>query len=116
MNEKNEFSDTNEFIDELSSRLISAYHSDHPNQALKFATEIELLLEGPPANEYGRHIYTWILIYEAKGNLKEAIRLSNIVIAKTVSQIESGDYAEYPTLLTEELELLNDELFLQADR
>ena len=100
----------------ITSRLIDANHLNKREDAFSLAFELEGILGSPPVNENHRYILNWIAVYEGKNKLNEAIRLGDIVIADKMSLLESGDLDDYPQLLAEDLEFLENELFLQAFR
>jgi hypothetical protein len=62
------------------------------------------------------YVHPWILVWEACGNLPEAIRVAGHDIADTRAEIEAGDLAPYPRLLLSPTEYLRDSLTFQAER
>jgi hypothetical protein len=62
------------------------------------------------------HVHPWILVWEARGNLQEAIRLAGRDIAGKRAELEAGDFDRHPRLLLDAVEYLRDSLTFQAER
>ena len=62
------------------------------------------------------HVHPWILVWEARGNLPEAIRLAEHDLAGKRAELEAGDFDPYPRLLLETVEYLCGGLTFQAER
>lgn len=62
------------------------------------------------------YVHHWILVWETRGNLEEACRLQDEDIVRKRREIESGDFDAFTNLLTEQVEYLQNSLYLQALR
>lgn len=103
-------------IEELSTTLNRLYCSGDVAGTKQVAEKLSQLLGEPTPQIIERFIHSWILLWEARGDLEEAIRLQDQDIARERAEIEAGDYNAYPKLLAEAAEYLQDSLYLQAER
>jgi hypothetical protein len=103
-------------IDRLHDLLLRLYYEDNLLHAREVAEELARILGDPTPECIARHIHSWILICEARGNIAEAIRLQDREIARMRTQLEAGGYEPYPELRLEHIEYVLDGLHLQAAR
>ena len=105
-------------IGQLWKQFLEAYYKpDSLPRARELAEQLAAAL-GPYTPEHlkGSQVHPWILVWEARGNLQEALRLADRDIARKRVQIDAGDFAPYPHLLLEAAEYLRDSLEFQAER
>lgn len=105
-----------ELIERLSAELGRCYYGGDRDGAARLADQLADVLGNSSPLKMDRYIQSWIQIWEARGDLNEAIRLANIDITRKRSEIEAGDFDPYPQLLQEEIEYLQDNLYMQAGR
>src|SRR4051812_48116140 len=98
-------------IERLTGELSEYYHRPDLVNAKQAAERLATVLGEPTTECVRRYVHSWILIWEARGDLEEANRLQNIDIVRKRAQIESGDYNRYPHLLSEQIEYLQDSLY-----
>ena len=103
-------------VEQLSDELLECNCKPDPVKSKQVAERLASVLGEATEECIRRYIHSWILIWEARGNLEEAVRLQNLDINRKRSEIEAGDYDRYPSLLPEEIEYLQDSLYLQAIR
>jgi hypothetical protein len=103
-------------IQSLTAELNELYSDLAFAEARQVAEQLASRLGDPTPDSIARYVHSWILIWEARGNLEEASRIAELDISRKRAEIESGDYAPYPELLREQIEYLYDSLYLQADR
>jgi hypothetical protein len=110
-------------VGRLWKQFLEAYYTpvSHTPDSLPRARQLAELLAaalGPydPEHLKGSHVHPWILVWEARGNLQEALRLAERDIARKRAQIDAGEFAAYPKLLLEAAEYLRDSLEFQAER
>src|SRR5262249_29370994 len=99
-------------IQRLWKQFIEVYYTpDGLPRARQLAEQLAAAL-GPYTPEHLEkyHVAAWTLVWEARGNLQEALRLAERDIARTRAEIDAGDFAEYPRLLLEAAEYLRDSL------
>jgi hypothetical protein len=103
-------------IERLSHELNALNWKGASKKAEAVAEQLASLLgERNPAN-VAKHVHSWILISEARGEIEEAIRLEDLEIARKLADVEAGDFDAYPSLLKEAVEYVQDGLHLQALR
>ena len=92
-----------ELIERLSAELGRCYYGGDRDGAARLADQLADVLGNSSPLKMDRYIQSWIQIWEARGDLNEAIRLANIDITRKRSEIEAGDFDPYPQLLQEEI-------------
>ena len=105
-------------IQRLWKQLVEVYYTpDRLPQARQLAELLAAAL-GPYTPEHLEkyRVAAWALVWEARGNLQESLRLGERDIARVRAEIEGGDFAPYPKLLLEAAEYLRDSLEFQAER
>lgn len=105
-------------IQRLWKQFIEVYYTpDSLPQARQLAELLAAAL-GPYTPEHLEtyHVAAWVLVWEARGNLQEALGLAERDIARKRAEIDAGDFAPYPKLLREAAEYLRDSLEFQAER
>ncbi len=105
-----------ELIERLSAEIGNRYYGGDRDGAARIADELANVLGNSSPQKMDWYIQSWIQIWEVRGDLNEAIRLANIDIARKRSEIEAGDFDPYPHLLQEQVEYLQDNLYMQAGR
>lgn len=105
-----------ELIEQLHQELLDRHYQSDRTKAEDVADQLERVLGEPTEESLRWKVHSWVLIAEARGNIEEAIRLSVPDIARKRKEIESGDFDPYPELLAEQIEYLQDSLYLQALR
>jgi hypothetical protein len=105
-------------IGRLWKQFLAVYYTPKGLARARQLAELLAAALGPyaPENLDKTHVHPWILVWEARGNLPEAIRLAERDIADKRAEIEAGDLAPYPQLLRSAAEYLRDSLTFQAER
>jgi hypothetical protein len=105
-------------IQRLWEQFLEVYYTPESLPRARQLAELLGAALGPYTPEHleKSHVHPWILVWEARGNLQEAIRLAERDIARKRAEIEAGDFAPYPQLLLNAAEYLRDSLTFQAER
>jgi hypothetical protein len=103
-------------IQRLYDELNRLYCHDHLAEAKQVAEELATALGEPTPDSLRWHVHDWTLVWDARGNYREALRIQDLDIARVRAEIGSGDYDPYPELLVEEVKYLQDGFYLQAER
>lgn len=105
-------------IQRLWKQLVEAYYTPDGLPRARQLAELLAAALGPYAPEHldKHHVAAWVLVWEARGNLQEALGLAERDIARKRAEIDAGDFAPYPKLLHEAAEYLRDSLEFQAER
>jgi hypothetical protein len=105
-------------VERLWEQLLEVYHTPQGlPRARQLAEQLATALgEYTPECPDKTHVHPWILVWEARGNLQEAIRLAGRDIAGKRAELQAGDFDPYPRLLLKTVEYLRDSLTFQAER
>jgi hypothetical protein len=105
-------------IQRLWKQFLEVYYTPEGLRRARQLAELLAAALGPytPEKLDKTHLHPWILVWEARGNLQEAIRLAERDIADKRAEIEAGDLAPYPQLLLNAAEYLRDSLSFQGER
>lgn len=103
-------------LDRVFRELCDLIWSEKYVEAKPISDQLAEMLGNPTPESLRWHVHSWCLIYEARGDPAEAIRLADVDIARKRAEIEEGDFVHYPRLLGEAVLYLQDSLYIQALR
>src|ERR1700733_3079575 len=105
-------------IDQLWKQLLEVFYVPESLPRTQQIAELLAAALGPynPEHLKKTDVHPWILVWEARGNLQEAIRLAERDIAGKRAEVEAGDFDPYPRLLLDQVEYLRDSLTFQGER
>lgn len=105
-----------EEIEQLYDELLQCHRKSEFANAKPVAERLATALGELTPERVKWYVHHWILVWETRGNLEEACRLQDVDIVRKRREIESGDFDAYTNLLTEQVEYLQNSLYLQALR
>src|SRR5262249_32777452 len=103
-------------MEQLRAELRQLYCSGQLDAAKKVANQLARILGSPTPASLKRHMNLWTLIWEAQGNILEAIRLQNRDLSRQRAALAAGAFDSQPKLLADAIKNIQDALCLQIAR
>lgn len=103
-------------IQSLTELLIDFFWNDDATNSFIISEKLSAILGPPSEQSYKDYPEPWVLIYETRNQIEDAIRVAELEIMRRRSAILANEFDAYPRLKYEMVQYLQDGLYLQADR
>jgi hypothetical protein len=116
---KDVFDSKDEEIDYLASQATYWFWSSEDDlpKARYYAERLAKLIDDHNLEYSSRNSEEWALVWDARGNVREAIRYADMTINKYKADLVHCDESDHDKVwFREDMRSLQDALFLQADR